>query len=156
MSSSNKLRMSFKFWALRSRWEEVCVVVGGWVGENQFYCIAQVKRKHLSLTFTRPGVEYYSLFQKGPNTNTNIIIWSSIIWIFKKRIICCNTDLDLDLSLTIWLAHCPQMAASRQPMFIVSPDVQTNKQTSVTPGASGGTGGSDNWSDHVTSPARSW
>ena len=31
------------------------------------------------------------------------------------------------------------MAASRQLMFIVSPDVQTNKQTSVTPSHPGET-----------------
>ena len=54
---------------------------------------------------------------------------------------CCHMSLFILIRVNrkdidkIYRAHRPQMAdlLTPQPMFIVSPDVQTNKQTSVTP-----------------------
>ena len=46
----------------------------------------KVKIWNLIIRYSEPIIrifEYYSLFQKGPNTNMNIIIRSSIIRIFE-------------------------------------------------------------------------
>ena len=70
---------------------------------------------------------------------------------------CCHMSLFILIRVNhkdidkIFLAHCPQMAAAApQSMFIVGPDVQTNKQTSVTPSYPGETL-RDKLSDHVKS-----
>ena len=41
------------------------------------------ERKYRTCDYSLFGADYYLLFQKGPNTNTNIIIRSSIIRIFE-------------------------------------------------------------------------
>lgn len=50
----------------------------------------------------------------------------------------------------IFLAHCPQMAVAPQSVFIVGPDVQTNKQTSVTPSHPGETLRDKLWSCKIS------
>ena len=68
---------------------------------------------------------------------------------------CCHMSLFILIRVDrkdidkIFLAHCPQMAAAPQFVFIVGPDVQTNQQTSVTPSHPGNLSGIN--SDHVRS-----